>query len=171
MPRITKTAEHLTTREIDDKIKASPTTAMARRWMIIRHALVSPAKAEDIARHIGVATQTVHNLISKYNRLGAVAVETKGKGRPPLSEERLTKEREFLETLKAEAAKGAHTTVRNVKSAWEKLTGCSIGRSSVYRMVYRHTWRKVAPRPRHVDSDAAEQDNFKKTSGKTPKKR
>jgi hypothetical protein len=38
-----------------------------------------------------------------------------------------------------------------------------VPKSTVYRMLARHGWRKLAPRPRHRKADAVRQQAFKKT--------
>ena len=43
-----------------------------------------------------------------------------------------------------------------------RLTG--LGRSTIYRLLERHGWRKVVPRPRHPKADVAAQAAFKKTA-------
>jgi transposase len=48
--------------------------------MVIRHALVDPAAAKDIALRIGLSVFTVRDLIQSYNQHGSVAIETLGKG-------------------------------------------------------------------------------------------
>lgn len=40
----------------------------------------SSASAEEIALHTGVSTTTVHRVIADYNRRGATALETPGRG-------------------------------------------------------------------------------------------
>ena len=80
MGQITRAKEHLTVSEIEQRIKNSKEAWRIRRWMIIRHALVSPQPAAEIALRLGVAKQTVHNIIYLYNRFGPSAVETPGKG-------------------------------------------------------------------------------------------
>ena len=50
-----------------------------------------------------------------------------------------------------------------VKAAYEEVLGRKVPKSKVYRMLARHGWRKVMPRPRHPKTDAAIQAEFKKT--------
>jgi transposase len=38
-----------------------------------------------------------------------------------------------------------------------------LARSTIYRLLERHGWRKVMPRPRHPKADVAAQAAFKKT--------
>ena len=42
--------------------------------------------------------------------------------------------------------------------------GKAVARSTVYRLLERHGWRKVVPRPRHPKADVAAQAAFKKGS-------
>ena len=61
------------------RMRTDPRPLYRQRWLIIYHALAQPRKAEEIARHCGVSKATVHQVISTYNRLGVVAVETPGR--------------------------------------------------------------------------------------------
>src|SRR5207245_9164371 len=80
MARITRAAAHLSIEEVKTRMRTDPRPLYRQRWLIIYNALAEPRKAEDIARHCGVSKATVHQVISTYNRLGVVAVETPGKG-------------------------------------------------------------------------------------------
>ena len=80
MARVTRAAAHLSIEEVKSRLKTDPRSWCRQRWLIIYNALVEPRKAEEIARHCGVSKATVHDVISTYNRLGVVAVETAGKG-------------------------------------------------------------------------------------------
>lgn len=65
MGQVTRATEHLTVEEMDQRIKNSTEVWRIRRWLIIRHALVSPQPAAEIALRLGVAKQTVNHLISE----------------------------------------------------------------------------------------------------------
>lgn len=163
MGQVTRAKESLSVEEIDQRIKTSTEAWRIRRWMIIRHALVSPQPAAEIALRLGVAKQTVHNLISLYNRKGASAVETPGKGRRQRAYMSLSEERHFLEQFFSQSAKGQVPTVRERHDALEEQLQQPVAKSTVYRLLKRHHWRKVAPRPRHPQADPSEQETFKKT--------
>ena len=51
-----------------------------------------------------------------------------------------------------------------VKAAYEQVLGRKVPKSTIYRMLARHGWRKVAPRPRHPKSEASAQAELKKTA-------
>ena len=117
-----------------------------------------------IALRLGVAKQTVHNLISLYNRKGASAVETPGKGRRQRAYLSLSEERHFLEQFFSQSASGQVPTVREIHDALEEQLQQPVAKSTVYRLLKRHHWRKVAPRPRHPQADPSEQEAFNITS-------
>src|SRR2546428_3953910 len=78
--RITRAASHLSVDEVKERMKTERRVWVRQHWWIIYNALVAPRKAQEIALHTGVSVSTVHRVISTYNRLGAGAVETPGKG-------------------------------------------------------------------------------------------
>lgn len=62
------------------------------------------------------------------------------------------------------AEKGQITTASKIKEALEERIGHAVAESTVYRLLNRHGWRKIAPRPAHPKTNKEEQETFKKTS-------
>lgn len=52
-----------------------------------------------------------------------------------------------------------------IRAALEQQTGHPVPKSTVYRLLARHGWRKLVPRPTHPDANPAVQEEFKKSSG------
>lgn len=50
------------------------------------------------------------------------------------------------------------------QQAYREHSGKDVARSTIYRLLERHGWRKVVPRPRHPKADQAAQSAFKKTA-------
>ena len=67
---------------------------------------------------------------------------------------------EFLDT----ARDGGILEVGSIRAACEEKIGGKVAKTTVYRMLARHGWRKIAPRKRHPQTDAAAQEAFKKNS-------
>jgi uncharacterized protein YbdZ (MbtH family) len=59
------------------------------------------------------------------------------------------------------AKKGLITTVTKVKRAYEAKIEQIVDRSTIYRLLERHGWRKVMPRSHHPDTNFEEQEEFK----------
>lgn len=62
------------------------------------------------------------------------------------------------------ATDGGMLTVSELQQAYRERVGKEVARSTVYRLLQRHGWRKVVPRPRHPKADVAAQGAFKKTA-------
>ena len=48
-----------------------------------------------------------------------------------------------------QASAGQMVNVAEIKAAYEKAVGHSIGSGQIYCVLKRHNWRKVMPRSRH----------------------
>jgi transposase len=73
-------------------------------------------------------------------------------------------ENQFLSEYFEQASHGGVLVVSEIKKAFEALVGQKVAKTTIYRMLDRHDWRKVMPRPRHPKSDPKAQKGFKKTS-------
>lgn len=164
MAGVTRAAAHLSVEEVTHRWKYDPRPLCRQRWLIIYQALVDPREAAQIAKHCGVSTTTVHHLISAYNRRGVEAVETPGKGGRRYQYLTLEREQQFLAPFFAQARVGSISTAAQIKQAFEKQVGHEVAESTIYRLLDRHGWRKLVPRPIHPKADLTEQATFKKTS-------
>lgn len=162
MGKITKALPHLSYDEIMQRIKRTTGFWKVQKWLVILNSLIDPRPAKKIAEHTGLAEQTVHNLISKYNRLGPEHVEGPGKGGRRRCYLTLEEEVEFLDPFKQKAIAGQIATASEIKKAFEKRISRKVHKTTIYRLLDRHGWRKISPRPYHVDADKDEQEAFKK---------
>lgn len=164
MGRVTKAVAHLQVEGIDERIKPCTAPWRIRRWQVIRCALVNPKPAAEIALEVGLARQTVHNLVAAYNRHGPSALETPGRGQRQHAYLSLEQERAVVEHFLKQSEEGQVSTGLQIKAALETVVGHQVAKTTVYRVLRRHQWRQVGPRPRHPQASAAEQEAFKKTS-------
>lgn len=160
---VTKAASHFSVEEVKKNMDDASRPLFRKRWRIIYHALVDPQPAEVIALHCGVAKDTVHQLISRYNRFGLAAIETGGKGGRKRCYLTLEQEKQFLEPFFERAAKGEIATCAEIHAAYEAHIPHQVDESTIYRLLARHGWRKVLPRPKHPKADREKQEAFKKT--------
>jgi transposase len=163
MARITRATEHLSVEEVKARLRNDPRAWCRQRWLIIYNALIDPRQAEDIAKHCGVSKATVHQVISTYNRFGVAAVETAGKGGRRREYLTVEEERAFVAPFFARAEKGEIATTAEIHQAFEERIGHEVEDSTIYRLLNRHGWRKLVPRPRHPQADQQAQEEFKKT--------
>jgi transposase len=164
MARVTRVAPHLTLEEVKQKLDTATKPWLRQRWLVIYTALLAPRPAQQIAIQIGTSRPFVSKIASLYKRFGPQGLETVGKG--GRRNEYLSKDEEkaFLEPFIEQAAKSQIVTTKLIKQAFEQHVGQEVDESTIYRLLQRHQWRKIVPRPVHPKADPEEQETFKKTS-------
>jgi transposase len=75
-----------------------------------------------------------------------------------------------LEKRQQAAGRGQILTAPQLRGELEKLTAHRVSLAYVYRLLHRHGWRKLGPRPRHPRAQPAVQERFKKNSPRSSKK-
>ena len=164
MARVTRVAPLLTLEEVKQKLHTATKPGLQQRWMVIYTALLAPRRAEQIATQLGVSRPFVSKITSLYKRFGPQGLETVGPG--GRRNEYLSKAEEaaFLAPFIERAAQGEIVTAKLIQEAFEQRLGHEVDESTIYRLLQRHHWRKVMPRPLHPEADPKEQEAFKKTS-------
>jgi len=74
----------------------------------------------------------------------------------------LEEEKLFLKAFDKVASNASMVVVNEVKDALERYLGRTVYLSSVYRLMHRHGWRKLVPRPRHPKQNKEVAEVFKK---------
>ena len=119
--------------------------------------------ADQVAIALGWHTGSVRKLQARYLREGEAVLKGTGRGGRYYQNLTLEEERQLLQEFLAQSERGGILEVSRIKAAYEQILGRKVPKSTVYRMLARHGWRKVVPRPRHPKADAATQAEFKKT--------
>jgi len=121
--------------------------------------------AAQIATVLGWHVSSVYDLHSRYLREGVTALQGPGRGGRHHQNLSLAQEQKLLTQFNGAAAQGGLLEARAVRDIYIKVIGHPVPKSTVYRLLARHGWRKLAPRPRHPKADPAVQKAFKKSSG------
>lgn len=77
-------------------------------------------------------------------------------------------ERELLAPFLEQASTGGILVVGQVKTEIEARLERSMALSSVYNLLHRHGWRKLAPDKRHPQSDPLAQQEWKNSPSSSP---
>src|SRR5262249_38575604 len=162
MSKVIRAKPHLTLAEIDERLKNLQDFWRIRRWMIIRHAVVDPAPAKDIALRLGLSVCTVRDLIEAYHRQGPDAIETPGKGQRQHASLSVEDGRTFLAPLLADSQVGHSAVARRIKKALEDARGHPVATSTIYRLLHRYQWRNVMLWSKIFWSSLDVQDTLKK---------
>lgn len=147
--------------------KEAKTARDLRMGLSILIPKICGASNANTAEVLGIGKATVVRMQKEIRDQAAGKSKTKapwgGRRRAHLS---LEEEKEFLEPWIEKAERGGILVVPPIHIAYEERIGCRVAASTVYRMLARHGWRKVAPDTCHPKRDVQEQEDFKKNSKK-----
>lgn len=119
---------------------------------------------KQVAQAIGWSESHVKHVWGEYFKRGEEALMGSGRGGRRRENLTIEEEKQMLASFGDVAAEGRLLVVNRVKAAYENRLGRSVPKSTVYRMLARHGWRKIMPRPRHPKNDPTQALDFKKNS-------
>jgi transposase len=121
----------------------------------------------DTAQVIGVSPGWACQLRRRFmqGRVSGTADSPKPGGRKRQNMS-VSEEREFLAPFLESASAGGVLVVGQIKAALDQRLGRTVSLASVYNLLHRHNWRKLAPDKRHPQSDPVAQQEWKKNSPK-----
>jgi len=135
-------------------------------WLRARQEL----STEAIAQTVGLSVSHVRRVWSDYLRGGLAAAQGRPKGGRRHQNLTLAQEQAVLAPLKQRAQAGQLLTARDLKVRYEARVGHAVPDSTVYRLLARHQWRRVSPRPKHPKDNPAARAAFKKTSDQSERR-
>ena len=150
-----------------EMIRRATTIDELRQAQAVVFPLAYGLSLEETAQAIGQSVTWTCRLRSRF-----LSGETVGDGqrqraggrrRQNLSVER---EREILMPFLERASTGGILVVPQIKAELETALGRRMALSSVYNLLHRHGWRKLAPDKHHPQSDPVAQAAWKKNSPK-----
>jgi transposase len=143
-------------------LKKTKTKADFQRVQCVWLRAALEMSSPQVARAVGYSPTTVKKLWSQYFSEGENALIGTGRGGRHRSNLSIEEEKDLLTHFLEKAKKGEVLVVNEVKIVYEEAVGHTVPKSTVYRMLARHGWRKIAPRPRHPKADPQKQEAFKK---------
>lgn len=164
MAQVTQAFPHLDLETVKQKVKKALSHWERQKWLVIYNAIADSRTAAEIALHVGVSKGFVRKVIQQYNRKGEAGLSTPGKGGRHNCYLSWEQEKELIDSFKEKARRGQVATAMQIKLAYEKESGFSVHKTTIYRLLERHQWRKIVPRPTHPKKDPNAVDEFKKTS-------
>ena len=153
-----------TVARLAERLKQASSHAEYQRIQCVLIRATLGSSAAQIAQLLGWSTATVHVLHSRWAKEGDAVFDVRGRGgrrHQYLSPEQ---EQEVLAPFVERAQAGGMLSVTEIQRAYEDQSGKAVAPSTIYRLLDRHGWRKVVPRPRHPKADLAAQTAFKKTA-------
>ena len=153
-----------TVARLAERLKRADTQAQYQRIQCVLIRATLGSSAAQIAQLLGWSTATVHVLHSRWASEGDAVFDVRGRGVRHHQHLSPDEEAALLAPFVERADAGGMLTVAEIARAYQKRTGKAVAPSTIYRLLARHGWRKVVPRPRHPKADVAAQAAFKKTA-------
>ncbi|MBV9998107.1 MAG: winged helix-turn-helix domain-containing protein [Verrucomicrobia bacterium] len=145
---------------------ASADANLLRKRLVVWLMALHPCHAHQVAALRGVSVVSVWRWISRYNRGGPQALRASRRGgRRRGHFESRAKEASTLAGLEPRALAGDLLTAGSICQVLEQAAGHTLSRRSVYELLARQDWRKLAPRPPHPRTTPEALEAYKKTSG------
>lgn len=153
-----------TVQRLAERLKRAGSHSEYQRIQCVLIRATLGSSAGEIAQLLGWSTATVHVLHSRWAKEGEAIFDVHGRGGRHHQYLTPEQEQELLAPFVQRAQGGGMLTVAEIQQAYRERSGRQVARSTVYRLLERHGWRKVVPRPRHPKADVAAQAAFKKTA-------
>ena len=153
-----------TVERLAERLKRATSHSEYQRIQCVLIRATLGSSAAEIAQLLGWSRATVHVMHSRWAREGEAIFEVRRRGGRHHQHLTAAQEAELLAPFVQRAQAGGMLTVAEIQQAYRQRTGMAVARSTVYRLLERHGWCKIVPRPRHPKADVAAQGAFKKTS-------
>lgn len=127
-------------------------------WLRVNLNMSTADIAKALSWHVNTVRFTQKNFIDNGIK-ALVEVQRGGRHRALMTPE---EEKEFLSSFEKLSAKGGILVVNELKIALESKLGRTIHKTTMYRILSRNGWRKIAPRPSHPKKDEKAGEAFKK---------
>ncbi len=119
---------------------------------------------DEVAAVVGFSPGWVRQVWSAYLNAGVEGLVCQVRGGRRRSNLSLQQEQALVECFAEKARVGGVLVVSEIHRAYEEAAGHCVPKSTIYRMLDRHGWRKVVPRPHHPKNDPQACAEFKKNS-------
>jgi transposase len=151
-------------RELSQLLEGIRDFSNFRRLQAVWFRAAKNMTAPEIEELIGLTAQSIRQIQAEYFREGISTFRKSTRGGRRHQNLCLGEEKELLKPFFEKAQDSGVVAVSMIKNAYEKKLGRRVHKTTIYRMLKRHGWRKLVPRPSHPKSDINAQEAFKKTS-------
>ena len=162
--RVSQVEAHLPLDELAVWVREAADKGGYQRRLAVWLTLAQGLPAQQVAQYLCVSRQSVWKWLGEYDKLGPEALERQGRGGRRWGFLTFSEEVDLLAGFLAAAERGQVLTASVLKHDLERRLQREVSLAYVYRLLSRHGWRKLSPRPRHHKSSEQQQAVFKKNS-------
>ncbi len=159
-----------TVKRLAERLKVAQSHREYQRIQCVLLRATLGSSANEIAQLLGWSTGTVHVIHSRYAKEGDAIFDLRSRGGRHRQHLAVEQEQALLKPFLQQAQAGGMLHVDEIQHAYETEVGHPVAASTVYRLLERHGWRKVVPRPRHPKADGPAQQAYKKTASPRPRR-
>lgn len=143
----------------------SKTKEEFRRYQTIYLRVSEKMPTTIIAKVTGLSASYIHRIHSQCRKGGLKIICNRRRGGRYRSYLSVEQEQVMLEQIKQQAINGEVVEIKKIHKIFEETVGSKVARYTTYRLLHRHGWRKITPRPYHPKQKKDAVETFKK-SGK-----
>lgn len=149
--------------QAQDLIARAETIEQLKQAQAVVMPLVYRLSLKQTAQLIGRSVSWTCELRHRFFK-GEIVGDGQRQGRGGRRRENMSvkRERDVLAPFLERASRGGILVVGQIKGEIEASLGRKMALSSVYNLLHRHGWRKLAPDKRHPKSDVQAQQEWKK---------
>ena len=148
---------------LKERLKQAKTRSAYQRVLCVFLRATTDLNPAQIAEILSWHTGTVRRIQSEYIRNGDSIFCVSDRGGRHNQHLTIEEEDRFLAPFIEAAHAGGVIVATDIKKKYEELVERKVSKSTIYRLLARHDWRQIAPRPRHPKADPVIQETFKKT--------
>lgn len=134
-----------------------------RRYQTVYLRVSQQMPVSAIADITGLSISHIYKIHSQCLKEGIASLSSQSKGGRYRSYLSLEEEAEMLCEIKEKAVKGGVVIISKVHKILEEKVGRTVSLHTAYRLLHRHGWRKIVPRPYHPNQKKDALETFKKT--------
>ena len=148
--------------ELQTLLKSSQNNKSIKRIQCVFFQLKYDKTPDEISEMVGYHTSYVKTIQAKYWKQGTDALFLKNRGGRRRENLTLQAEKNIIDKFQENAQNAEILDVYKIKKYYEGILGKEVNKTTIYRMLDRHDWRKITPRPTHPKSSLEAMENFKK---------
>lgn len=149
--------------EIGELLKRSRSAAELKAVQCLWLRANEGKTAKEIASSLGWSESNVKRVQSDYFKRGVIALRREIYHHPRNYNLSREEETTFLQEFDLQAKEGSLVGIHVIHARYEEKVGHCVPNSTIYRMLKRHKWRNIQPRPKHPKGDEVAKEDFKKT--------
>jgi transposase len=149
-------------KDLDKLLRSTQNNKSIKRIQCIYFKLKYNKTPEEIGEMVGYNKNYVKQIQAKFWKKGDSVFNTKQRGGRRRENLTIEEEKAIVDEFKQKADNAEIIEASKIKECYEEKARKKVSKSTIYRMLKRHGWRKIAPRPTHPNSDSEAMDEFKK---------